>query len=153
MYRITANFYKEFFIYKDDVLILTAKRKYIWFAGLNVKVYNTDEKLILNYRYFSFFFTIVKIKHQNLPEKIKLVGSIWRRLCIKVNNQKICSKLNLLPLKKIGEIEIESIEIAIIKRKKWKSKLEFEIEFSQPNDLEIYCVLLFLMDISAIESF
>lgn len=154
MYRITANFYKDFFIYKDDILILVAERKYIWFAGVRIKVFSTNDELILIYRYFSLFLTKVKIKYQNLPDEIEMVGSIWGNLRLKVNNHRICSRLNSLPKRKMGKIEIDNREVAKITNKKiLGSALEFEIEFNEENKFEIYCVLLFLMDISTIESF
>ena len=154
MYRVTANFYDDFFIYKDDVLFMTAKRKYIWFAGVRINVFfQNDDKLKLTYRYFSFFLTMIKIKYQNLPKKIIRPKASWKGLYFKVNNHKIYCKFNSLPQKRMGKIEIDNVEVAkIINKKIFGSDLEFEIEFNKKNELEMYCILSFLMNISVIES-
>lgn len=154
MYRITANFYKDFFIYKDDDLIMVAKRRYNWFFGVTVKVYFLEDKLVITYKSISFFFTRIKIKYQNLPDEVMIVGSIWGNLRLKVSNHIICCKFNSIPQRKMGKIEIDDKEVAKITNKKiFSSSLEFEIEFPEDNKLGIYCVLLFLMKISAVESF
>jgi hypothetical protein len=51
---------------------MIAKRKYIWFAGVRIKVFSVDDELILTYRYFSFFYTFLKIKYQNLPFEMQI---------------------------------------------------------------------------------
>lgn len=154
MFQITANFYSDFYIYKNGELMMIAKRKYIWFAGVKIKVFSVDDESLLIYRYFSFFYTFIKINYQNLPYKIQLDRSNWRKLAIRINNHQIKCKLNSLPQRKMGSIRIDNKEVAKITNKKiFRSSLEFEIEFIEENKFEIYCILLFLMDISAIESF
>lgn len=154
MYKISANFYKDFFVYKDDVLIMVAKRKYNWFFGVKVKVFNFEDKLLIIYNSISFFFTKVKIKYQNLPDTIEIIGSIWKQPCIKVGSYSICNSLSSLPQRKMGKIKIDNKEVAKITNKKiFRSSLEFEIDFMEENEYEIYCIILFLMNISAIESF
>lgn len=153
-YLIKANFYDDFFIYKDEELIMTAKRKYIWFAGIRVSVFfQHDENLKFTYRYFSFFWTMIKISYQNLPKKIISPKASWRGLCFRVNDHNIYCKFNSLPQKKMGKIEIDNIEVAKITNKKvFGSDLEFEIIFNKKNELETYCILSFLMNVSLIES-
>ena len=155
MYLIKANFYDDFYIYKDDILIMTAKRKYFWFSGVRIKVINENtSKLILTYRYFSFFMTIIKIKYQNLPHVIKMAESILKKSYITVNNHQIGCRLKALPQREMGVIEIDNVKVARITNKKiFGSSLEFEIDFHENNKLEIYCILFFLMSISTIESF
>ncbi|MFA7688351.1 MAG: hypothetical protein WCY25_10850 [Moheibacter sp.] len=153
MYRIAANFYKDFYIYEDDILLMTAKRKYIWFAGVRVKVFLVNDKLLLAYRYFSFFYTFLKIKYQNLPYEVQ-IDRKWGNIAFKVNNHRIYCNLSSLPHRKMGQIKIDGKEVAIITNKKiFGSSLEFKLEFVEKSEFEIYCILLFLMNISAVESF
>ena len=153
MYSIKANFYDDFYIYKDDVLIMTAKRKYIWFAGVNVQVFSKEEELLLSYWYFNLFITFIKIKYQSLPQKVELVRNKWGNIWMNINNQKIDLKFNLPLQKKMAIIKINSKKTATIRQKILGVNLEYEIEFQTKNEFEVYCILFFLMSISAIESF
>src|SRR5690606_4043303 len=153
MYLIKANFYDDFYLYKDEVLIMSAKRKYFWFAGVKVQVFSKEEELLLSYRYFNFFITFIKIKHQSLPKKVKLVRNKWGNIWMNIHNQKIELKFNFPLQKKMAIIKINSKKTATIRQKVINADLEYEIEFLKKNEFEIYCILFFIMSISAIESF
>ncbi|MBW7870944.1 MAG: hypothetical protein H3C39_07785 [Flavobacteriia bacterium] len=152
MYLIKANFYDDFYIYKDGILIMTATRKYIWFAGVKIQVFSKENELLLSYRYFNFFISFIKIKYQKLPEKIELMRNKWRNIWININNQRIDLKFNFPLQKKMAIIKINGENSAIVRQKVISSDLNYEIEFHKESELEIYCILFFLMNISTIES-
>lgn len=153
VYRFYSRYNDDFIIYKEKLPVLKAKRKKGRFFNTNVKIFTIDdEKLILEYDYFEFLVVKVKIVFQDLPVQITVKRKNLFSYSLRVDDVEIFNRFsNNFFSKKFGKTYLNKNEVASISRKVLSLHNEFELKLESFTQYEMYCIIMLLIDLTAIE--
>lgn len=153
MYNIFGNFDGDLIVYKNDVFFIRIVRMQFWSCTKRGQVFDAEGKIILEYSHFEFFYTKIKILHQNLPLKISLTRNTLTNYNLNVGKATISIKFKPTALSKtLCNIYVNNVNIATVKRKVFALENDIDIFVKQENDYDLYIILLLIMSITTLDA-
>lgn len=153
MYKISGNFDGDLIVYKGNTLFLKVIRLQSWGCTKRGQIFNEEDKLMVEYSHFEFFYTKISILYQDLPLKIRLNRSTLTKYDLNVGDISIRIKFSLTSIsKKLCEIYLNKEGVAVVKRNILAFKNEMEIFIEQENEYELYLILLLIMSITTLDA-
>lgn len=153
MYKVTGNFDSDLIVYKGNTIFLRVVRIQSWGCTRRGRIFNREDKLMVEYSHFEFFYTKISILFQDLPLKISLNRSTLTKYNLHVGDVSIGIKFSLTSVsKKLCEIYLNQERVAVVKRNIFVFKNEMEIFIEQKNEYELYLILLLMMSITTLDA-
>src|SRR5690554_49963 len=117
MYKIVGNFDSDLIVYKEKDLFLKVVRLQSWGCTKKGRIFNEEDKLVLEYSHFEFIYTKISILYQDLPLKINLNRRTLIKYDLNVGDVSLRIKFSFTSMsKKLCKIYINTEKVAVVKR-------------------------------------